>query len=539
MTTVNNGCTPPYSLSTLCRPNAVRFDPTTNRLFVLDGDGANARLLVWNNPTASGQPASAVWAPPAGTTFMWARGLTLDPTTPGAIWVSDTDNDRMLQYVNGVPTRVLSKGDFTATGCIGGLVGDGALYPQVCGPHGSLGIDRDGSVYSGDLQEHHLERFPGPIPLPNAQHIARSPDGYLLDGGVFQGNKIGPAGFDNPGDVVLTPLGMIVADRRRMQFWTGYASGPLNGGASNGVLGQTDAFSWVQNDPTRGDYTAIALDGTHHLLYTTAGRIIAAWSTQSGLASAATPTFEIVSPLPTTTGASIDFNTTGIAIDEPTDSAWISDSSHHRVLRIINLSLSTRQVDTVIGQPDDATAGCNRGNGRFAPVANGFCVPSQVTFDRLGNLYVVDGTWEAQGNQRALEFDRAGLPAIPAAQLFWPAGGPSATRVYAKNGFGAVACDPDYINQPCTPRFLSFEPVTNRMVMTVDACGSNCLNNPLENRAFLYNNPVPSGVVAPVPSGRIPLPFNQAGASSWDSSRRLAIMDHTWNRVMLISSPPM
>ena len=539
MTTVNVACDPPYSLSTLCKPNAVRFDPASNRLFVVDGEGENARLVVFNNPTTNGQTASAVWAPPAGSTFLWARGLTLDPTTPGAIWINDTDNSRMLQYVNAVPRRVLSKGDFTTVGCVGGLVGDGAIYPQVCGPHGSLGIDRDGSIYSGDEQEMHLERFPGPIPLPNPQHIARSPDGVLLNDGNFQGHQMGPAGFDNPGDVLLTPFGMIAADRQRILFWTNYASGPLYGGAANGVLGQDDFFSWQRQDITHGgDFTALALDSTRQLLYATLGGFIAAWSTQGGLVSAAPTAFEIASPLPARGGGSLAFNTTGIAVDAATDTAWISDSSHHRILRIINLSQPSRQIDTVIGQPNDASSECNRGGGRFAPVANGFCIPTQATFDRLGNLYIVDGVWEAQGNQRALEFDRAGLPPIPAPQLFWPTGGPSANRVYAKQSFGAVSCDPDFVNQPCTPRFLSFEPGTNRMVMTVDACGTNCPNNPLESRAFLYNNPVPAGVVAPVPSGRIPLPFNQAGASSWDSARRVAIMDHTWNRVMLIPSPP-
>jgi len=537
--TVNVSCAAPYPMTALCKPNAVRFDPATNRLFVLDGEGVNARLVVFNNPSVNGQAASAVWAPPAGTTFFWARGLTLDPTTPGAIWVNDTDNSRMLQYINGVPTRVLSKGDFTTTGCVGGLQGDGALYPQVCGPHGSLGIDRDGTVYSGDLQEQHLEKFPGPIPLPNAQHIARSPDGYLLDDGSFQGNKIGPAGFDNPGHVLLTPFGMVVSDRQRLLFWTNYSTGPLNGGAASGVLGQNDAFGWQRQDINHGgDFGGMAVDGSRQLLYATIGPFIAAWSTQGGLVSAAEPAFEIESPLPVRGGGSIDFEASGIAVDPATDSAWITDGSHNRIMRVLNLSQSTRQVDTVIGQPDDATSECNRGNGRNLPVANGFCAPVQVTTDILGNLYVVDGVWESNGNQRALEFDRAALPPIPSPQVFWPSGGPSATRVYAKHSFTDVACDGDFVHQPCTPTSLSFEPGSNRMIMTVDACGQNCPTNPLEQRVFIYNTPVPAGVTAPVPSGNVPLPFNQAGSSAWDSSHRLAVLDHTWNRVMLIPSPP-
>jgi hypothetical protein len=203
------------------------------------------------------------------------------------------------------------------------------------------------------------------------------------------------------------------------------------------------------------------------------------------------------------------------------------------LLRILDVSQPSREVDVVLGQPDLSTTGCNRGGGRFNPVDTGLCIPTQVTFDRLGNLYVVDATWEGNGNQRALEFDRSALPPIPSPQLVWASGGPAPARVYAKNSFSAVTCDPDIVNRPCTPRFLSFEPITNRMVMTVDGYG-----NPLQSRAFLYDDPVPPGVTAPEPTGRVPLRFNQAAASSWDGAGRLAILDHTWNRVLLIASPP-
>jgi hypothetical protein len=32
--------------------------------------------------------------------------------------------------------------------------------------------------------------------------------------------------------------------------------------------------------------------------------------------------------------------------------------------------------------------------------------------------------------------------------------------------------------------------------------------------------------------------FNQAGSSAFDAAGRLALSDHTWNRVMLIQAPP-
>lgn len=532
--------------ATLCGPKAVRFDPATNRLYVADGSGNTARVLVWQSPSTNGQlPSNQLQLqPPAGSGFNSVRGLTLDPATSGAIWVADTDNNRVIQYVNSVPTRVVGQPNLTSTAC-DDFATDGTLSGLACSPHGSIGIDRDGTVYVGDLDDHQrVDRFRGPQPLPRPDGIGHAADAYLINEGNIVDdhlgvpNRIGPAGFNGPDYVSLTPLGMIVSDRFRLLFWRNYGASGLNGGNADGVLGQSDFASEDRNVAHGNLFRATALDSVKSLLYAANRNFIVVWSTQNGLQSAAAPAFEIASPLPLRGGGTIDFGANGIAVDSATDSAWITDGDHQRLLRILNMSSqSNRQVDVVLGQPDLATTGCNRGKGRDFPVRNGFCTPDQVTFDRLGNLYVVDASFEGSG--RALEFDRASLPPIPSPQVFWNSNsnGPVPARVYTKADFTTfdnAFCDPDRINQPCTPTSLAFEPGTNRMVMTVDA-----FDNPLESRAFIYNNPVPAGVTAPRPSGRIPLNFDQGGSCSWDSSRRLAIMDHNWSRVVLIASPPM
>ena len=533
--TSQNGCD--GTLATLCKPNGVRFDPTTNRLYVSDGDGDGSRVLVYQNPTTNGQPASTMLLSPAGSTFASVRGLTMDPVTPGAVWLTDSDNSRLLQYVNNAPAKVLGQPALGTVGCVG-FPGDGVLGPQLCNPEGGIGIDRDGTVYVGDMIDQHVERFRGPQRAPNPD-TAHSPDAYLLNDDHFVPNKIGPAGLHNPDNVLLGPFGMVIADQQRLLFWRNYAVGGPSGGGADGVLGQDDAFSYARSDITHGQgFVALAADATRQLLYAVNGDFITVWNTQNGLVNAAPPTFQIASPLPLRGGGTIDFHSRGIAIDAATDTAWISDSDRHRIMRIINVSQPTRQVDTVLGQPSATSTDCNRGAGRPSPLPNGFCVPEQVTFDRLGNLYVIDGTWESNGNQRALEFNRASLPGVPSPRLFWLTGGPMPARVYAKKSFTDVACDPDFVNQPCTPRYVSFEPGTNRMILTVDACGATCSTNPLESRAFIYNNPVPAGVVAPTPSGRVPLMFNQAGSSAFDAAGRLALSDHTWSRVMLVQAPP-
>ena len=535
----NQGCD--GTLATLCGPNAVRFDPATNRLYVADGSGANVRVLVYQNPTTNGQLPSSVISPPPGSVFNSVRGITLDPTTPNAIWLNDTDNNRLLQYVNGTPTKVLGQANFIETSCFNAFPpSDGPLDPTVCSPHGSIGIDRDGTVYVGDLDGHQrVDRFRGPQPPPSG--LAHSPDAFLLNQGNIVGNnfgvpnRIGPAGFNGPDFVLLSPLGMVIADRFRLLFWRNYATGGPNGGNADGVLGQADFASEDRFHTTHGDiFTSLALDSTRNLLYAMSKTFIIVWNTQNGLVSTAAPAFEIASPLPLRGGGSIDFRANGIAVDPATNTAWLADTDNHRLLRILNVSQPNRQVDTVLGQPNINSTGCNRGAGRDFPARNSFCIPAQIYFDRLGNLYVVDSTWEGGGNQRALEFNRTTLPPIPAPQVFWGTGGPLPDRVYSKASFTTLDCDEDRLNQPCTPIYLAFEPGTNRMIMTVGA-----EDNPLENRIFLYNNPVPPGVTTPRSNAHVPLPLDQGGSVSWDASRRLAIMDHNWNRVMLVPSPPM
>ena len=538
MTSREARCSPPYEANYLCKPNAVAYDERIDRLYVLDGDAEHARLLAYDHPTTHGQTPSAIYPPPAGSRFFWARGLTVDPGVVGAVWVSDTDSHRIIQYVNGVPTKVLSKGDLTSTGCLGGLVGDGEIYPQVCSPHGSIGFDRDGSIYASDLQEQHVERFPAPIPALRSDGVAHSADLRIFYRRPDQANhhhinQVGPSGLANPGYALFVGDQLVIADRRRMLFWNDYAGGSPAAGPASGVLAQPDFAT--QSDPAithHRDVVALAHDRGRQILYAAHGTAITAFDTVGGLHSLDPPLYQIQSPLPLHgREGQIDFEPGGIALDPEHDAAWVTDFPRRRLIRIIDFSRDRRRVDAVVGQPDLASTGCNRGAGVDNVVRGGFCDPTQVVFDRRGDLYVVDGTWEGrEGNRRVVAFDRSDLPAVPSPTLTWSSGGPTPRRVYGKPSFTTRACAPDD-NAPCTPRFLSFEPGTNRMVMTVDGYG-----NPLGHRVFVYDDGWPTSESAPTPTAVFDAPFNQAAASDWDATGRLVILDHTWNRALLFRS---
>jgi sugar lactone lactonase YvrE len=443
MLTANQNCNADRPLDAICRPDGIRYDKARDRLYVLEGDGDSgiSRILVFDHPATNGQAANAVFAPPAGSSFFWPRGLTLDNV--GNLWVSDTEHSRVIQYdPSGTLQRVLSKGDFQQTGCLGGLVGDNpAEYPQVCQPQGGIGIDRDGSVYVPDMQSQDVARYPAPLPLVRADGVAHSPDARMLSGYTWS-NFIGATGLANPGYVLfINDQQMVVADRRRLLFWNDYLHGTNL--AANGFLAQP-TFN-TQFNPTithDQDFWALAHDARLRLMYATHGPFITAWSTRGGLTAGQAPAFQIASPIAMSGGGTTTFEASGIAIDPANpDVAWISDMRNSRVLRIVDVSKESRYVDLILGQPDavigqpDGPKGlCNRGGGNARVVQDGFCHPSEIKFDFSGNLFVVDGTWEGSrdSNARMLQFDKASLPPVPSSQLVWGSGGPLPARVYAR-----------------------------------------------------------------------------------------------------------
>jgi DNA-binding beta-propeller fold protein YncE len=527
----------------LCKPNAVRYDPVSDRLYVLHGDARAARVAIFVHPTANHQPASGEMPPPPSG-FLWPRGLTIDPTVPDGLWVTDTDNSRLLQYVGGELARVLSKGDLGSVGCIG-VLGSGPLRAQVCNPHGSLGIDRDGSVYAGGLSDTNVVRYPAPIPTPGPDGVALSPDLQLLKDstnyGLLHANRIGPSGLANPGAMALVGRQLAVADRKRIVFWNDYLQGSESGGPADGVLVQASFGSQEATHPLLHgpDFNFLAVDSFRQRLYAAQGPSIWAWDTGGGLRTGEPPAFIIEGPLPVRGGGWAEFDVWGIAIDERLDVAYITDQGRNRLLRVLRFSEARREVDLIIGQPTVMGGACNGGSA--SPVANGFCSPTQVRFDADGDLYVVDATWEGNGNKRVVAYSGRDLPPVPSPSIIAPASlRPS--RIYSKTAFDDRACHPDLARQPCSPRAIAFEPGTNRMALTVDGYG-----NPLTSRLFVYDDPspqvrAPGGTTrplqAPLPDVVVGVPFNQPSDAAWDGEGRLLVLDHTWNRVVLFDGVP-
>lgn len=531
-TSATDNCASPTS-SSLCIPTGVAYNSSTNTLYVLDGDhNGGGRIMVYQNPSANGQAATAIWNAPTATPFSWPRGLTLEPSG-GALWVSDTGNGRVERFVNGTITHVLGDNDLQSEGCSG-------EDTSICSPHGTIGIDRDGKFFTPDTDTSRVKRFPSAAPLGGAiAHATYS----MFDNGdrnsTAYANHVGASGLANPGFVAFVGSQMVVADRWRIVFWNNYTSTTnFSGGNASGVLAQADLTSQETNSINiGGNFTSLAYDATRKLLYATVNNTIHAWSVgASGLTSSQAVAMSFSSSdLKTADGAALQCNTgcqfTHLTVDAASDIGWLTDSGSHRVLRVTSLSSATnRRVDLVLGQSSITSNVCNRGQGVHVVAASGFCDPSEVVLDPTGNVFVVDGTWECrEGNCRVVEYQKSDIPA-PNGTLRFPTANP--VRVYGQSDLTTNSCDPA-TGRLCSPRFVAFDPRDGAMVATGDA-----YHNPLSKRIAVWTNPTKAGTVAPLPNAFYStLPINQAGNIAIDSSGYMAVLDHTWNRVTLFQVP--
>ena len=86
-----------------------------------------------------------------------------------------------------------------------------------------------------------------------------------------------------------------------------------------------------------------------------------------------------------------------MAFDSIHPAMYIVDAGGARIFRVKNYSQFANKlfVDMVIGQTNKTEVRCNQ--GLASPNASTLCAVSQIKFDKLGNLFVVDNSYECQG----------------------------------------------------------------------------------------------------------------------------------------------
>jgi hypothetical protein len=497
---------PGTAMNRLNGPTAVRVDAVGT---VYVADTYNNRVLVFEAPLSSGMAATRT----LGTGLNYPAGLELNPG--GGIWVNDRVNHQVLLFVGGVVQKVLLKDvpDYSGS-CGGNFTGDSSDYNVMCDSVGSIGIDSDGNIIlASSSNEQDVWRFPAPIPTPRPG-IAHSADAQLfkpLQYGAH--NFVGAAGLYSPRGVAISDGQLIVADSRRIVFWSD-SSSLSNGKPADGYIG-VDSFARLFEHPPNGQIQA---DAGHHLWAIQDDTV---YRYQLPLQSGDTPVAALRSPLPLAGGGMITWtgllNTGDLAVSANGDQLWLTDPSLHRVFRVRN-PLTNPVVDIVLGQTSLAGVACNQGRGQSSPSRTSLCHPGSVTFDRSGNLWVADHGLEVSGNFRLLEFDAGLFPAAPATALF----GIPASRVFGTNGsFTGPSCR-DAMCGPWEPAFSS----DGHMVVG--------LNSYIASQfPLVYTNPLDD----PQVGGQLNDLHSLAFAMAFDEDDNLYVADSNRGRVLIYHSP--
>ena len=544
------------SLSKLNKPISLKFDQLTGDLYVLDGEfRGQARLLKFKIPFSSGMSASKEIGRakfqntrPSDTTnwekinekwvnlssgLNWPRGFIVDPTN-GGFWINDGGNSRIVHYSpKGNIDQVIGQPNDRKVTCYGletqGYLNIYGSRYNICNPGGEIGLAKDNSIYvavDGNADLKSIVKFKLPI-TRGANNLAIS-NGRLLNHGW--NNYSGRTFFNASGMAVSKDSSnqinqLFVSDRQRILVWDKPTSKGTFANATY-VIGQ-DNFTSNQNN-NGGIFNGVGLGsiitGGGYLWVAAEDRIII-FKLPITASGKDYPTVKTISSNDNLfwsddLSSPISFNVNGLAYDTTTDSLWVSDNQNYRVFRI-NKPLENPKVDLVIGQanknsisPNASLSGIN---------AKGFLIPWTLQFDNLGNLYVVDSSWEGNGNSRVLRFD---------AKYTNPVNGnifpfPDASGVYAKRNFTSI--DNWGANTPQTPSYVAFDS-KNQMYLLVDSYS----NNQYE-RVFVYSANH-TNITAPQPEKVLPITFGQAAqAIFYQDDLHLLIQDHTWNRILFVN----
>ena len=311
-------------------------------------------------PLVNGENASLVIGQPDFTSALegtsqnqlsWPRGVAFDSW--GDMWVPDTSNNRVLEFVPGTPP------------CLEGEFCDGMPASVVLGQ----------------------QDF--------------SSNGYATDQYSFHGPRA--IAFDGAGDLWVADT----ANDRVLEFVPGTA--PCNEGQfctgmpASVVIGQPD-FATVSCSATCG-VLGLAFDSAGNLWVsswvnnevsgftslesgsTNPAAVISTWA-NSEYAVSCMPSSPTCNQLSSPTGIAIQYSSP----DSSDDGLYVADSGNNRVLFF---SLSTPLFGipfSVFGQNDLSTTSCTTSG-------SGLCFPTGIAFDGSGDQWIADS-----GNNRLLEF---------------------------------------------------------------------------------------------------------------------------------------
>ena len=524
---------PPPTATGLCWPTDVAVDGSGN-LYI--ADESNSRVLEYDDPLASsprnvtadlvlGQGSSGsnftanscVGVPPTGpetlisqpnaTGLCYPEALTVD--SGGDLWVADSINNRLLEYVTPLTTDVtadlvLGQSDFNhnqynrtkAKGLNFGLGLQGAEYPTV-----GVAVDPLDHVYVTDYFNNRV------LGWRNAGALANGQSADLVIGQtdfispmINEGNGNSPGAGTLSGPVAVGVDGaanLYVADygnNRALEYtapFSACSSFPCVGGPANIVFGidatgKNFTTAGTCSTPTATDLcepAGIAIDSLGNVYISDNGfRRVLEYNNPAG-SNPPNATADLVFGIDSTGknftargGATLNAtgidSPVGLAVDANGD-LYVADNNFNRVLEYNNpLGSSPPNVtaDLVFGV--DSTGKNFNSYGICGDYAYSICPPIGLALDHSGNLYISSG--EQDG---VLEYNNP-LGSNPA--------NVTPDLVFGQGGRGGNCTSPVSATEVCNPAGVAF-----------DSQGNLYIADTGNNRVVVYDQPLGDSTSAP------------------------------------------
>ncbi len=263
-----NGSQTP-SQTSLSSPAGIAVNPADGTLYV--ADAGNNRVLRFPRPVAQqgritpdavlGQVdfASSTSASVTASSMRAPTGLSIGPN--GDLFVSDTGNNRVLEFASGAGTGTSAMRVYGQPNAVSSAAPSQASAQTLAAPQGVY-VDQSSNLYVADTGANRVLIFPDTQAAPAAGMTAA----FVIGQGSFSnsGSSTGTA-FKVPTDVDVDSSGNIyVADYgdNRVLVFPSLVFLPITGAAASSVVGQQSVGGTAANwDSTNGSATAEGLYG--------------------------------------------------------------------------------------------------------------------------------------------------------------------------------------------------------------------------------------------------------------------------------------
>jgi sugar lactone lactonase YvrE len=537
----SSGCWANGPLDRMCTPTLARVHPETGKLYVLDEYPRpfRVRLLEFTPPFTNGMRADRTITPDQdgpftnwggldgqGTYVFQSTGFVFNIYKEGAyadgeIWINEhsanltllIDLDGHILAVVGAPDKYARGGDANFTHCSGNIyTGDYVWWPG-----GSIGQDRDGQLYLADEQFHTVFRYALPyethmegpytcLPEANGVLFEKGPNTRTSD---RLGESVGLAVFEDQLLVRDEGMRLKVYDDPMAKPFGADADHVLTGGMQgrNRLSGSIDDKDRLWMAGEHGQIRIFQLPITSSSAAPIADWVPLYWADTGA---------EVTRP-----GGSGFVQVGSIAFDRHQRAMYLADAAGTRIFRVSNYDEFDDRlyVDMVLGQLNKTETRCNQ--GLSGPTAGTLCRVTQIKFDRLGNLYVVDNAYECQGNRRVVVFMADDLN--------------RATALFPNVGADLVFNAPDLtsigtcaywtVDKPGSPVHVAFNS-RNQLVIGNDGYYGDDAEREL-GQLWFYAHPL----TKQQPDAAIRLYMGTPGELAFDDHDNLWIQDHTWYKV--------